>query len=238
MESSTSIKVDDNPISDDIPIQTSKLDTNKNKIIKKEENIISNFPQENNDIHINLPNENIFLNKFLEYLKETKKIYENICPTPILDYLISNKGILKLKFFRYKGDKDSYNDHLYENLKEFVKNLNNDDFSSETQGYLCFKDETTGTYIESLYSNVELKLLFNQISSNEYFPKDDFKNQDKIKAKNAFKSRALSFEYYINYNIIIDKYKMKERPRVIYPFKSLDAIEKKRGRSRKILQFN
>ena len=45
MESSTSIKVDDNPNSDDIPIQTSKLDTNKNKVIKKEENIISNFPQ-------------------------------------------------------------------------------------------------------------------------------------------------------------------------------------------------
>jgi hypothetical protein len=69
-------------------------------------------------------------------------------------------------------------------------------------------------------------LLFNQISSNENFPNNDFKNPDKIKAKNAFKSRAISFEFYINYNIIIDKYKMKERPRVIYPFKSLDAIEK------------
>ena len=178
------------------------------------------------NIHISLPNENIYLNKFLEYLKETKKIYENISPTPVLDYLISNGGKLKLKYFRYKGDKDSYIDHLYENLKEFVKNLNNDDFNTENQGYLCFKDETTGVYIESLYSIVELKLLFNKISSNENFPKDDFKNPDKIKAKNAFKSRALSFEYYINYNIIIDKFKMKERPRVIYPFKSLDAIEK------------
>ena len=178
------------------------------------------------NIHISLPNENIYLNKFVEYPKETKKIYENISPTPVLDYLISNGGKLKLKYFRYKGDKDSYIDHLYENLKEFVKNLNNDDFSTETQGYLCFKDETTGVYVESLYSNVELRLLFNEISSNENYPKDDFKNPDKIQTKNAFNTRALSFEYYINYSIIIDKYKMKERPRVIYPFKSLDAIEK------------
>ena len=51
-----------------------------------------------------MPNENIFLNKFLEYLKETKKIYENKCPTPVLDYLISNDGKLKLKYFRYKGE--------------------------------------------------------------------------------------------------------------------------------------
>ena len=36
----------------------------------------------------------------------------NICPTPVLDYLISNNGKLKLKYFRYKGDKDSYIDHL------------------------------------------------------------------------------------------------------------------------------
>ena len=61
-----------------IPNQTEKLDTNKNEVIKKEENNISNAPQENNNIHISLPNENICLNKFLKYLKETKKIYENI----------------------------------------------------------------------------------------------------------------------------------------------------------------
>ena len=110
------------------------------------------------NIHISLPNENIYLNKFLEYLKETKKIYENISATPVLDYLISNDGKLKLKYFRYKGDKDSYIDHLYENLKEFVKNLKNDYFTTETQGYFCFKDEITDTYIESLYSKFELRL--------------------------------------------------------------------------------
>ena len=109
---SPSKKDDDNHKSDEIPNQTEKLDTNKNEVLKKEENNISIVPQENNNIHISLPNENIFLNKFLEYLKETKRIYDNICPTPVLDYLISNDGKLKLKYFKYKGDKDSYIDHL------------------------------------------------------------------------------------------------------------------------------
>ena len=39
-----------------------------------------------------------------------------------------------------------------------MKNLKNDYFTTETQGYFCFKDETTDTYIESLYSKFELRL--------------------------------------------------------------------------------
>ena len=68
-------------------------------------------------------------------------------------------------------------------------------------------------------------MLVDKITSDNNFPKDDFTYPDPIKAKNAFKSRALSFEYYINNNIIIDKFKMKERPRVFYPFKSLETIQ-------------
>jgi hypothetical protein len=82
----------------------------------------------------------------------------------------------------------------------------------------AIKDEINNRYVETLYSNVELDLLVDII-------KVDFTYPDPIKAKNAFKSRALSFEYYINNNIIIDKFKMKERPRVFYPFKSLETIQ-------------
>ena len=57
-----------------------------------------------------------------------------------------------------------------------------------------FKDEINNRYVETLYSNVELDLLVNKITSDNNFPKDDFTNPDLIKAKNAFKSRALSFE--------------------------------------------
>ena len=168
-----------------------------------------------------------YVNKFLEHLKETKKLYKNICATPVLDYLIDINGKLKLNYFRYKENPDSYVDHIYENLNKLVYNLNVGDFSPENQGYFCFKDETSNNYIESLFSPIEIQLLFDKITSNENFPKDDFKVPNEIIAKNAFKSRALSFEYYINYNVIIDKFKMKERPRVIYPFKSLEAIKNK-----------
>lgn len=49
---------------------------------------------------------------------------------------------------------------------------------------------------------------------------------NEIIAKNAFKSRALSFEYYINNNIILNKLGAKERQRVIYIFRALNEIEK------------
>ena len=132
--------------------------------------------------------ENIVTNKFLEYLKEIKKINENICPTPVLDYLIDNNGKLKLEYFRYKEDKDSLVDHLYENLKHLIYKLKIGDFTDETNGYFCYKDESTNTYIESLYSKVELNLLFDKITFDQNFPKDDFMNSDKIKVKNDFKS--------------------------------------------------
>ena len=112
-----------------------------------------------------------------------------------------------------------------ENLNRLIYNFKIGSFNEDIQGYFCFKDEINNRYVETLYSNVELDLLVDKITSDNNFPKDDFTNPDLIKAKNAFKSRALSFEYYINYNIIIDKFKMIERPRVFYPFKSLEAIQ-------------
>ena len=72
---------------------------------------------------------------------------------------------------------------------------------------------------------MDLNLLSDRISSDLNFPKDNFKSPDKSIAKNAFKSRSLSFEYFINNNILIKKYNIKEKARVIYSFKSLDDIE-------------
>ena len=193
------------------------------KYPKKEENdkisLINNAPQKI------LTEENNYVNKFLEYLKKVKNIYKSKCSTPVLDFLINTNGKLKLCYFRYKKDKGSFIDHLNENLNRLIYNLKIGSFNEDIQGYFCFKDEINNRYVETLYSNVELDLLVDKITSDNNFPKDDFTCPDPIKAKNAFKSRALSFEYYINYNIIIDKFKMKERPRVFYPFKSLETIQ-------------
>lgn len=48
----------------------------------------------------------------------------------------------------------------------------------------------------------------------------------KIISRNAFKSRALSLEYYINNNFLLQDLKVKENPRVIYFFHSIDDIMK------------
>ena len=201
------------------------------KTKKKKANNISKQVEEGKITNINnvpqneLTKENNYVNKFVEYLKKVKKRYQSKCSTPILDFLINTNGKLKHSYFRFKKDKDSFIDHLDENLNRLIYNFKIGSFNEDIQGYFCFKDEINNRYVETLYSNVELDLLVDKITSDNNFPKDDFTNSDLIKAKNAFKSRALSFEYYINYNIIIDKFKMIERPRVFYPFKSLEAIQ-------------
>ena len=78
-------------------------------------------------------------------------------------------------------------------------------------------------YIESLYSKIDLNL--EKITSDKNFPQEDFSQPNTILGNNVFKSRALSFEYYINNKILIRKFKVKERPRVIYPFKPIEELE-------------
>ena len=219
------------------------------KNIEKEENEKKSEEQENIDINgnfskainnsqINSTKESRYVNKFLEYLKKMKLIYKEICPTPVLDFLIQNKGELKLNYIGYNKNKDSFIDHIYDNLVKLIDNLKIGKFKEETQGYFCYFDETTNSYIESLYAKIDLDLLLNKITANENFPKDNFFEPDTIKAKNAFKSRALSFEYYINNMIIIEKFKMKERSRVIYPFKSVEEILENKERGSNLVEVD
>ena len=209
----------------DMEIKTNSTPQNTSTQSKKnEQNTINDVASEKEGNQKISSKENIHINNFLDYLKEQKKIYEKICETPVLDYLINDNGELKQEYFRYKENKDSFVDHIYENLGELIYNLKNGYFTDDSQGYFCYKDEAINAYVESLYSIIDLNFLFDKITSDKNFPKDDFLEPDKIKAKNAFKSRALSFEYYINYIVLINKFQIKERPRVIYPFKSLNAI--------------
>ncbi len=69
-------------------------------------------------------------------------------------------------------------------------------------------------------------MLEEKIISDTNFPKDDFNAPDENIARNAFKSRALSLEYYINNNFLLQDLKVKENPRVIYFFHSIDDIMK------------
>ena len=102
--------------------------------------------------------------------------------------------------------------------------LNSIDFLNDKYGYYCNKENNK--YIEGLYSVVDLNLLEEKIISDTNFPKDDFNAPDENIARNAFKSRALSLEYYINNNFLLQDLKVKENPRVIYFFHSIDNIMK------------
>ena len=223
----------------EISIKKDGDDKNENKISIEEEKVDNNnnIPKEINNSQINTFKENIPVSKLLEYLNKQKKIYEKICPTPVLDFLIQNNGELKLDYIGYNKNPDSFIDHIYENLNKLIDKLNLGEFADETQGYFCFFDEETNKYVEALYSKIDLDLLFHKITADENFPKDNFFEPDKTKAKNAFKSRALSFEYYINKMVIIDKFKMKERSRVFYPFKSLQEILGKEEKDKKALNL-
>ena len=163
-----------------------------------------------------------------------KKIYSKK-ETPVLDYLIDQEGQINIDYFKYEKNHDSIIDHLYENIKKLVVdiNLNIINFNEEKYGYFAYSDENKNI-IESMYSIVDLDFLFEKIVEDQNFPEDDFNNPSDLKAKNAFKSRALSFEYFINKIILFNKCNVKERGRVIYPFKSLSEIQNSGNESKNI----
>ena len=202
-----------------------KESDNTNKHNEKKKNEI-NSKDADIDENLNIRDEN----KFFKHLLEMKKKYKLLkYETPVLDYLIKNKKKLKKEYFKYAKNEEVIIDHLYDNLEKLIieLNLNIINFQEEKYGYFCYQviEKNEKKYVESIYSIVNLQILSDRISSDLNFPKDYFKIPDKQKAQNAFKSRALSFEYFINNNILIRKYGFEEKARVIYKFKSIDELE-------------
>jgi hypothetical protein len=108
----------------------------------------------------------------------------------------------------------------------FSINLNIIDFNNNNKvGYICFIDRSQNKSVEGIYSNIDLNFLYEKVVSDKNFPVDDIYNPDENIAKNCFKSRALSFEYYINSDIILKHLNCKERQRVIYIFGDIGKIE-------------
>ena len=187
---------------------------------QKKDNIII----KNNDIMIG----KYAQNKFLAYLKKMKDKYKNSkYETPVLNYLVENESKLKPNFFRYTKRKNIIIDHLYDYLIDLIFSMNSNliNFQENKIGYIFFNDKFKKEHFEGIYSNIDLKFLYEKVISDENFPADDIYNTDDIIAKNAFKSRALSFEYYINSNIILNRLSSKERPRIIYLFKDIKDIK-------------
>ena len=167
-------------------------------------------------------------NKFLAYLKKMKEQYKNFkYEAPVLNYLVENESKLKPNFFRYTKSENNFIDHLYDYLIGLIFSMNSNliNFQEKKVGYICFHDKFKNKDFEGIYSNIDLKFLFEKVISDDNFPADDIYNTDDIIAKNAFKSRALSFEYYINSDIILNRLSSKERQRIIYLFRDIKDIE-------------
>ena len=183
--------------------------------------------------NIVIKNNNIMIgkyaqNKFLDYLEIMKDKYKNFkYEAPVLNYLAKNESKLKLNFFRYTKSKNNFIDHLYDYLTGLIFSMNSNqiNYQEKKVGYICFHDKFKNEDFEGIYSNIDLKFLFEKVISDDNFPADDIYDTDDIIAKNAFKSRALSFEYYINSDIILNRLSSKERQRIIYLFRDIKDIE-------------
>jgi len=219
-----------------------------NNQIEKEENYSEQKPEEINEIkleEVNSPikqeiynnimnqqsntiNGNIVKTNFLSHLAKRKAEYDKMkYKTPVLDYIIKNKTKLKANFFRIAKEENIFIDHLFEYLYWLLFRINSDliNFQESKVGYFCFFDNFKKDYVEGIFSNIDLKFLYEKIISDNNFPPDDIYSPNEIIAKNAFKSRALGFEYYINNDIILNQLHAKERQRVIYIFKEVKDIE-------------
>lgn len=101
-------------------------------------------------------------------------------------------------------------------------NIQNIMGNEKDYGYFCYINYDKKGYqkiIEGLYSIINQISLFNYCKvkskgDNYFYPNTNIKNL-------YIKSRALTLEYYINYSVFFERYKVRHYPRIIYPIKSL-----------------
>ena len=84
-------------------------------------------------------------------------------------------------------------------------------------GYICYKVEKKSNtlYKEGIYSILNDKILYSEITDKTKFIEDDFYFSDDNIADNSYKARALSLEYYLN-GFFMDCLNPEELPRVFY----------------------
>ena len=103
---------------------------------------------------------------FLAYLKKKKDEYEKMeYKTPVLDYIIKSKTKLKASFFRITKDKNIFIDHLFDYLYWLLFRLNSHliNLQESKVGYFCFFDNLKKNYVEGIFSNIDLKFLYEKI---------------------------------------------------------------------------
>ena len=204
---------------------TNSKEHSKNEIIINKSESSNNSNIENNS-HKNNKDKNLIKNEknfLLNYLKERKNYYSSKkYDTPILDKIIAGEMKITLNTF-LKENPDKYKfEPYYPNLIKIIDIINsNDKFQKEildekTIGYICYKNKNNQC-VEGIYSTLNNYMLYKEITEQSKFKKDDIYIDDPIISDNCFKTRGLSLEYYINC-LLMNKFKQKELPRIIYHF--------------------
>lgn len=224
-----SAKLDEQiPGENDSLIKEISIENNKNKIEEeidsKENNNISDI-EKKNEIEIITK-----INKVFDYLKQKYSQYNNKSHIPVLTEIIKNKSSFSLKNIGYYNKKFFFplyklNDKILSVLINDKLNIDSAMGNKEQYGYFLFDDyiEDEKVRCEGLYSIIDPINLFNfcKVESKGV----DYHDPD-INIKNLYiKSRAMTLEYYINYSIFSDKYKVKHYPRIIYPLKKEKSNE-------------
>jgi len=186
--------------------------------------------------------------EIINYFEERKKYYsKKEIKTPILDELIkANIKIDKNLFVLKKTANDNYFEPHYPNLEKAIAAFNDVKIFQENvlkkgnYGYICYKVEKKSNtlYKEGIYSILNDKILYSEITDKTKFIEDDFYFSDDNIADNSYKARALSLEYYLN-GFFMDCLNPEELPRVFYNFdprlfQSLGKLENDKTQKRAI----
>ena len=185
------------------------------QINSRDDNNIINYQRQNN-IEINPDQYTVF-----DYLKNKYRKYKKSAFIPVLNDKIYSKLSFSLK------DIGCYNKNLFAPLNELnditlseliEEKLNiQEKMENENEyGYFCY--HYNKRVIEGLYSIIDRLTLYNY--SNEESQGDDYCHPNIITQNLAIKRRAMTLEYFINYPVFFEKYKVKHYPRIIYPLKN------------------
>ena len=178
--------------------------------------------------NINEPEKKFNIPKeIINYFKERKQYYSKKgYKTNILDELIkANVKIDKNLFVLKKTANDNYFEPHYPNLEKAITAFNDSEIFKENvlkkgnYGYICYKVEKNSIilYKEGIYSILNNKILYSEITDKTKFIKDDFYFSDDNIVDNSYKARALSLEYYLN-GFFMVMLNQEELPRVVYNF--------------------
>ena len=195
------------------------------KIQSKEENIENKHIDKHDESEVEIITKS---NTVLNYLNNQFNYYKKKFFMPILNRTIKSKNDLKFNDVGYYNKdfflpKYKLNDKILYELITYKLKLNAFMGDKNEYGYFCYNFENYD--IEALYSTINPVYLYNYSKIKDFI--DDYEKPDDFIEKLYTKSRAMTYEYYINVILFIEKYKVMPYPRIVFPLDTLKNLKTK-----------